>query len=347
MRARRIGESLSGLEPPRLERRGAAEAPKRRTILWVRGFIGAGAGRPRVRFAEEIVAERFVPTWRSLLSKRLAHAGLSQTDIAAALGISQSAVSKHLQGKLGGDPSLAAEPRLIAAVERVAHGLVEKTMSPIEVLAEAEALVRAFEDRGPICHLHELEMPSLQGLGCDLCVRASSSALLPEQAALQDMRAALRVLEATPGLAALVPYVGTNVARALPGAADVSDVAAIPGRLFVMRGAVKVPAAPEFGVSRHMAEVLLGVLRASPQTLACLNLVPDPALLAAARAAGLRVERVDAAFERAPAQLDLQRPAPDLFYHEGAFGIEPQAYLTARDASALALLVRSLLASRR
>lgn len=298
-----------------------------------------------MRLAEEVVADRFVPTWRSLLVRRLAERGLSQTDIAQLAGVSQSAVSKHLMGKLTGDARLAQEPRLVETVERVARGLAEKTMTPVEALAEAEALIRAFEDRGPICRIHEEEMPELQGLGCDICIRVGGSALLPEQAALADLRGALRILEATPGLAQLLPHVGTNLARALPGADDVSQVAAVPGRLFVLRGAVKVPAAPEFGVSRHMSRILLAVHRADPGRLACLNLAPDPALLAAAERAGLRVARVAPELERAPDALRFPGAVPDVFHHEGAFGVEPQAYLVGEDATRLALRVRSLLAS--
>jgi predicted fused transcriptional regulator/phosphomethylpyrimidine kinase/predicted transcriptional regulator len=295
-----------------------------------------------MKFAEEIVADAFVPTWRSLLARRLSEKGLSQNDIAAALGVTQSAVSKHLQGKLLAHPTLVAEPRVLATVDRVAEGLHAKTMSPFEALLAAESLVRELEDRGPICALHEEAMPSLKGLGCDICVRVGASAALPEQAALQDLRGALRVLESTPGLAALLPHVGTNVVRALPGATDPSQVAAVPGRLFVIRGAVKVPAAPEFGVSRHVAEVLLAAMRRDPTKLACLNLAPHAGLLSAARRAGLRVERVGAEMERAPASLAFPGRVPDVFHHEGAFGVEPQAYFVGPDATSLALLVRTL-----
>ena len=313
------------------------------TILSASSISGKARGAA-VRLAEEIVADAFVPTWRSLLAKRLSDKGLSQTEVAMLLGVSQSAVSKHLQGRLGPDPRLVAEPRLLATVDRVADGLAAKTMSSFEALLEAQALIREFEDRGPICRIHEQEMPELQGLGCDICIRVGGSALRPEQAALQDMRGALRVLEATPGLAPLVPYVGTNLARALPGATDVSQVAAVPGRLFVMHGAVKVPAAPEFGVSRHMAVVLLSIVRADPKLTACLNLAPEAALLDAARRLRMRVEKVDPAFERAPGELRFPRGVPDLFYHEGAFGVEPQAYVVGRDAMALAMRIRELLA---
>jgi predicted fused transcriptional regulator/phosphomethylpyrimidine kinase/predicted transcriptional regulator len=298
-----------------------------------------------VRFAEEIVAASFVPTWRSLLVRALGKRGCNQTEIAALLGITQSAVSKHLAGKLGADPRLENEPRILATVERVADGLMARTLSPFEALSMAMALVRELEDRGPICRIHEEEMPSLRGLGCDLCLRAGASDLVPEQAALTDLRAALRVLENAEGLAALLPHVGSNLARALPGARSVEEVAAVPGALYETRGTVKVPAPPEFGVSRHVAEVLLAVLRADPTRLACLNLAPARPLLERARAGGLRVERVPAAVERAPGSLAFEGPVPDLFYHEGDFGVEPQAYLVGPDARSLALRARELAAS--
>lgn len=295
-----------------------------------------------MKLAEEIVAAHFVPTWRSLLARELSARGLNQLGIAEALGISQSAVSKHLLGKLGGDARLEREPRLREAAARVAEGLASRSMSPFEALAEAEALVRAFEDRGPICAIHEEEVPALQGLGCDLCLRVGSTHLVAEQAALQDLRAGLRILEATPGLARFVPHVGSNLARALPGATDATQVAAVPGRLFVARGVVKVPAPPEFGVSRHTAEVLLAVLRADPARLAVLNLAPDPRFLDAARRAGLRVGEVAPDVERAPSSLRFGAPCPDVFHHGGAFGVEPQAYLSGRTASEVALLARTL-----
>lgn len=296
-----------------------------------------------MRFAEEIVAAHFVPTWRALLARRLHAMGLPQVEIAGALSVTQPAVSKILAARGEGDPRLARDPRVRAAVERVAAGLHGKSLSPFQALLEAEALVRELEDRGPICAIHEEEMPALQGLGCDICIRVGATTLLPEQAALQDLRGAVRILEATPGLAAVLPHVGSNLARALPGATEPTSVAAIPGGLFEMRGVVKVAAPPEFGVSRHVAEVLLAVLRHDASKLACVNLAPAPALLDAARRAGLRVAEVGAEVERHPGALAFAGAVPDLFHHAGAFGVEPQAYLTGPDASQLALRVRALL----
>lgn len=295
-----------------------------------------------MRFPEEVVAARFVPTWRGMLARELSGRGLPQTEVAGMLGITQSAVSKHLRGELGMDPTLERDPRMVETVRRVAGGLAERRMSAFEALHEGVALVRAFEDRGPVCALHEAEMPELQGLGCDICIRVGSTPLLAEQAALGDLRAGLRILEATPGLARLLPRVGSNLARALPGARDATQVAAVPGQLFEMRGSVKVPAPPEFGVSRFVAEVLLAVLRHDPARLACVNLAPDPGLLDAARRAGLRVAPVGPEMELDPASLRFEGPVPDVFHHGGAFGVEPQAYVTGPDAASLARLLQRL-----
>lgn len=297
-----------------------------------------------MRFAEEVVATSFVPTWRSLLAHALETRGLSQTEIAGLLGITQSAVSKHLTGKLGTDSRLEREPRLVATVEQVADGLASRTLSAFEALSIAMALIREFETRGPLCRIHEQEMPALAGLGCDLCVATGVSARAGEEAVLNDLRAALRILENAPGVARLLPHVGSNLARALPSARALEEVAAVPGVLYEVRGMLKVPAPPEFGVSRHVARVLLALARNAPDKLACMNLAPDPAFLDAARRAGLRVERVAPDVERAPDTLSFAGRVPDVFHHDGALGIEPQAYLVAADARALALRVRELAA---
>lgn len=290
-----------------------------------------------MRFPEEIVVDRFIPTVRALLVEDLTKRGLTQSQVAERLGISQSAVSKYELGKLSPDARLARDPRVKRTVARVGPALASGGMGPVEALAEFLALVRELENRGPICEIHEEEMPALRGLGCDLCLRATGSAVLAEQVALADVRAAVRVLEASDALAAFIPKVGANVALALPGAREPSGVASVPGGLFVMKGRVKAPAPPEFGVSRHMAEVALAAARGDATRRAAMNVATDGRLLAAARAAGLVVREIPPAVERSPASLDpgAARGA-DVLSHAGDFGVEPQTYLLAATALAVA-----------
>lgn len=297
-----------------------------------------------MRFPEEVVAERFVPTARHMLARALEQRGLSQTAIAERMGVSQSAVSKHLGGRFAVEPRFAADARLKDAVARVADGLAAGTMGPMEALAEFQRVVHAFEDRGPICAVHEEVMPELHGLGCDVCVRVRGSAPVETERVLASVREAARLLGATPAFVALVPHVGANVAMALPGAKDPLDVAALPGGLVESRGRVRAPTAPEFGVSKTLAEVLLAALDAGGAR-AALNVRSDARFLDAARAAGFTVAEMPGAEERDVEALRRRLAAgvPDVLFHKGDFGIEPIAYVFGADAAAVARRVAGLL----
>lgn len=288
-----------------------------------------------MRFAEEVVVEEVLPSLRLLLIEDLAKQGLPQQRIAALVGLSQAAVSKYQAGRVATDPAILRDRRAREVCGRVAAGLAAATMGGFEALAHLEGLLRSWENRGRVCDLHEAGMPALRGLGCDLCVLGQGSRILEEQEVLDNLRLAVRALEQAEGLAALLPNVGSNLAMARRDARDVLDVAAVPGRLYEVKGAVKVPGQPEFGASRHVAEVLLGVHEAHPGVRAALNLRYGPDVAAALRRLGLRAVRFDAAYEdrRARLRRDLKgRPRPDALVHEGAFGIEPALYLLGDDA---------------
>src|SRR6056297_2854528 len=111
-----------------------------------------------LRLPEEIVAEQFVPTVRAMLARELDQRGLTQQAIADRLGITQAAVSNHLNGAVDVVEPIAEDPRTVATVEEIADGFAEGSMDEVDALAELVALVREFEDRGPICELHEAAM---------------------------------------------------------------------------------------------------------------------------------------------------------------------------------------------
>jgi predicted fused transcriptional regulator/phosphomethylpyrimidine kinase/predicted transcriptional regulator len=283
----------------------------------------------------EVVAERFLPTFRASLSAALSERGLTQQEIASHLGVTQAAVSRYLGADPPAEERLVADERFAETVERVAGGLAGGEMDEYEALAETLALVRDLEDRGPVCALHEEEMPALEGLGCDLCVRGSDAAVRDERATLRSVRRAARLLAGAPGMAAHIPNVGTNVAEALPGAVDTSDVAAVPGRLHAMGGRVNVPANPEFGASEHVAGTVLAASAVDGDVRAALNLATSEGLLAAARGLGDDPVAFDADYEDRRERLRerfAEAGVPRVAYHEGAFGIEPVCYVFGTDA---------------
>ena len=295
-------------------------------------------------FPEEIVVERFLPTARAMLAVELDDRGLTQQEIADHLGVTQAAVSQYLRDDAAVEERFSEDERMQATVEAIADGFGSGTMDSYEALAELLALVREFEDRGPICAVHEAEMPALQGLGCDLCVRGLDEGVLAEREVLASVREAARQLAGAPGMAAHVPNVGTNVGTALPEATDGTEVAAVPGRLQTVRGRILVPAEPEFGASQRVAEMTLAAMDADSRIRGALNLATSEALLDAAREAGFDPLRFDANYEdrqhRLTEQFRDRDEVPRIVYHEGAFGIEPVTYVlgeTAREAASLAV----------
>jgi predicted fused transcriptional regulator/phosphomethylpyrimidine kinase/predicted transcriptional regulator len=292
----------------------------------------------------EVVVERFLPTARAMLATALDERGFTQQEVADRLGVTQAAVSQYVRGDVTVEERFATDERMQSTVDRIADGFAGGSMDGYEALAELLALVETFEDRGPICAVHEDEMPALEGMGCDLCVRGSDEAVVAEREALSTVRRAARRLANTQGIAAHVPNVGTNIGTAVPGATDVTDVAAVPGRLQAVGSRVVLPADPEFGASQRVATTVLAAMAVDPNTRGALNLATSGALLDAAREHGIDPIRFDAGYEdraeRLRGHFRERGGVPRVLYHEGAFGIEPITYVlgeTATEAAALAV----------
>jgi hypothetical protein len=293
-----------------------------------------------LQLPSEIVVERFLPTARAMLAAELDARGFTQQAIADRLGVTQAAVSKYLNGDATTAPRLADDPRMGATVERIAAGFADGSMDDYEALGELLALVREFEDRGPICEIHEEEMPALQGLGCDLCIRGVDADVNEERAVLASVRKAARRIADTPAVVEHIPNVGMNVGTALSDASDALDVAAIPGRIHSLRGRVNVPSNPEFGASEHVATTILTAMRVDGSMRGALNLATSDAVLDAAEAAGYEPVAVGAGYdgraERLEARFRDAGRVPTVIYHEGAMGIEPITYVLAENAEAVA-----------
>lgn len=291
----------------------------------------------------EIIAEEVLPTIRAMLARELSDRGLTQQEVATHLGVTQAAVSSYLGGSRRTRGPIAGDNRTQATVERIADGLASGEMDSYDALAALLELIHEFEDRGPICELHEAAMPALQGLGCDLCVRGPDDTLNTERQTLATVRRGARTLSTTTGMAEFVPKVGTNVGTALPDGTDTQDVAAIPGRIIAMGDRVEIPANPEFGASEHVAELILAGMTVDSTMRGALNLATDDALLQAARDRGIDPLEFDAGYDQRGDRLETRFQergrVPRVVYHQGAFGIEPVTYVlgaTAEDAAALA-----------
>ncbi len=295
-----------------------------------------------MRFVEEIVVEEFLPTFRSLLAEALRDRGLTQSEVAGLLGISQSAVSKYAHGEVDRNDRLLEEARLREHVEHLADGLASGDLSPTGALVETEVLIREFERGGPLATLHADAVPELAEHDA-FAVHDPDSRLRESERTLAAVRRGLRTLENTGGFTTLVPAVGSNLVQALPDADGIDDVAAVPGRIIDVKGRATIPAEPEFGVSGHVASVLLAARAAGSDARAALNVRYGEDVLAALESVGATPvafdpeDDLDAAIDAALSRT----PGADVLYHDGAYGVEPIVYVLGADAAAVAERVRA------
>ncbi len=96
-------------------------------------------------------------------------------------------------------------------------------------------------------------------------------------------------------IGSLVPEVQTNIGLALRGAKYHEDVLAIPGRIIKNGEDIFTGAEPEFGGSRHVANIVLTVMRHDPAKRAVMNIKYTDALLSICK----RLQFSIASFDRA------------------------------------------------
>ncbi len=298
-----------------------------------------------MKFVEEVVVEEFLPTFRSMLAEDLRDRGLTQSEVAEMLGISQSAVSKYAHGEVARNETVLEDERVTDLVSEVGKGLSTGDMSRIQTLVEAEVLIRRLEARGDlIATLHEEAMPDLDYQG-EFRIHDPESELRTTERVLSSVRRGLRTLENASGFAGLIPNVGSNLVECTPDATTIDDVAGVPGRIFDVKGRATIPGEPEFGVSEHVASVLLIAREHGSEARAALNVRYDPALSALLSEAGhtVVVFEGEGDLEGAIAEALDSEPEATVLAQTGGFGVEPVIYVLAESAPSAADAIAPLL----
>jgi predicted fused transcriptional regulator/phosphomethylpyrimidine kinase len=155
----------------------------------------------------------------------------------------------------------------------------------------------------------------------------------------QEQRALLRRLEWAAGrldvrrIEHSVPAVGLNIASCGEGATSISEVAAFPGRITLVDGALRHHETPSFGSSNHLASVLLSTHALDSSKVSILNIRPPLG------ENGVDTDRVKQAckqlgynFSLAPkGSVDSQANRIDILLDIGDFGWEPTLYVLAHN----------------
>lgn len=295
-----------------------------------------------MRFIEEVIVDSFLPTFRSMLAEELRDRGLTQNEVAGLLGISQSAVSKYAHGEIDRHDAVLSDSRVLDLVSRLGEGLAEGEMSRVQALVETEVLIRQLERGDLLATMHEASMPELSAHDGGFDVHDADSTLRTTERTLSSVRQGLRVLERTSGFATLIPAVGSNLVECLPGATDIDDVAAVPGRILDVKGRATVPTEPEFGASGHVATVLLVAREAGVDARAALNVAYAPEIIERLEATEHTTVAFDPETELSTAIPESVDEQIDALYQTGGMGIEPAVYLLGPDAPTVASIARDL-----
>ncbi len=142
----------------------------------------------------------------------------------------------------------------------------------------------------------------------------------------------------------LIPEVQSNLGYALPYAETNDDVAAFPGRLTRLRDSIARVSAPSFGASRHVAKIILTLMRHDPEFRSVMNIRFSEGILAACQGAGMRVRSFDRTQEPADVkkkegsslewgtEVVLQEGSiPDVIFDRGDLGKEPMVRVIGRN----------------
>lgn len=104
------------------------------------------------------------------------------------------------------------------------------------------------------------------------------------EAILGNLVTALHILEKCAAFSALVPEVRTNLAYALTDARTPQEVAAIPGRITMVRGYPYASAAPNWGVSDHLARRIIEARKYDRHINAIINFKYDERVVSVVQA---------------------------------------------------------------
>jgi hydroxymethylpyrimidine/phosphomethylpyrimidine kinase len=142
----------------------------------------------------------------------------------------------------------------------------------------------------------------------------------------------------------LIPEVQSNLGYALPFAETHAHVAAFPGRLVRLGDTIVSVSGPAFGSSRHVASIILTVMRHDPGCRSAMNIRFSEARVRQCRALGWKVRAFDRAREPEAVKkreggslewgtetvLSEDAEMPDVIYDRGEIGKEPMIRVLGR-----------------
>ena len=206
------------------------------------------------------VGSKWLDRLHQHLAKDLRSKGWSQTEIAGILGSTQSTISRHVQ-----------------------KPTIQLSASADEAMVDswASELSQALSSIGPDANVIRQRLIVEMQFGGNQTLRFDKTLTGLDLDSGQLESALLRRLEWAIGrldvkrIQHAIPAVGMNIASCIKGARNVEEVAAFPGRIAIVNGKLRHHETPAFGVSNHLASVLIQAHTMNEAKTSIINLRPE------------------------------------------------------------------------
>ena len=161
---------------------------------------------------------------------------------------------------------------------------------------------------------------------------------------IQELKKAAEILKEEK-VGNLIPEVSSNLGYALPEAESMEDVAAFPGRMVRWKDSVATFSDPEFGASKHIANIILTAMKFNPEYCSAMNIRYSKENVARLKKKGFLVGHFDRELEPKRVKekegsslewgvgevLEKMKRVPDFIYDEGGVGKEPMIRVLGRN----------------
>ena len=194
------------------------------------------------------------------IAKDLRTKGWSQSEIATLLGSTQSTISRHIQKPTISLSASADEAMVDAWASELSQALA--AIGP-ESDVIRQRLIVEFQFGGNQTLRFD---KTLTGLDLDKGQQ--------ERALLRRLEWAISRLDVK-RIQHVLPAVGLNIASCIKGARNADQVAAFPGRITIVNGKLRHHETPSFGVSNHLAGILIQAHTINEAKTSIVNIKPE------------------------------------------------------------------------
>ncbi len=211
-----------------------------------------------MKFPCEIIGAEYLPLLRKRVAHLLKNQGLSQTQIAEMIGVSQPIVSGYLKEQLTESTTLLNEVVKTVAEQATAHLIAKRYDAAIEVVCNR---CKALRNQGPICTLHKEALPWISSISAP-CTSCLTKQVVSQEAderfeILQQFKSMVSLLTSRRGILPFIPEIGMQIAYVGSEDNNPEDVISLPGRIVRVKNSAKIVSDPEYGASITLPSLLL------------------------------------------------------------------------------------------